>query len=310
MIHKHRRLRFITTALLLTALSTLPLQATVEYGNRTHYSIRQHDTGIAREQSVWHQHTTNDVGNAHGLSVQVTPFLSFTTDRGDIGAQFGHANSNQVGIASDRNTENVESSFPYHSVVHDAAGTTETEASGTLNLKPRITQAGTLLSLFHDGSTLAPGLTFQLSMPIVHVKSKVLPESGSATIDNYFDGTYSQDTPLQEPLKYGKLSSEKQTALGPVTAQIGFNVLETDRSFAGVQAGFSIATLTPSAQYGLLSPRSTNYDHHKMMVGLDAGSVIWESEQAQLELLCSARLFYLFSGSEKRILGAYDDDGA
>lgn len=296
--------------LLATLAMTLSLQAAVEYGNRTHYSLRQHDTGLMREHSVWHQHTTNDVGNPHGLSIQLTPFLSFATDRRGLGKQFGRSEAPDITITSDRNATNAETNFPYHSIVHNTTGTTETEESAALHLKPGLTQAGALLSLFHDGNTLAPGLTFHLSMPIVHVKSKVVMHDATPPITTYFDGTYSQEDPIQRALSYGTFTSEKQTALGPVTAQVGFNVIETDRSFAGIQAGFSIATLSPKAQHTLFSAHTANYDHHKLILGLDAGSILWEKEDMQLELLCSARLFYLFAGTEKRILGAYDDDGA
>ena len=295
-------------SLLILALTT-SVSAAVEYGNRTHYSVRQHDTGIAREQSVWHQHTTNDIGNTHGLSVQLTPFVSFSTHNRGIGKQFGRLNKPEIPIDSDRDAVKAETTFPYHSIVHDVAGDSTTEETATLTLKPSITQTGAILNLFHDGGNVAPGLTFQLGIPMVQVKTKLLTSGGSSTLRSYFAGTFSQDTVTQDALLYGKTTSTQQTALGPVTVQVGYNVVETPRSFASIIGGFSIATLTPSAQHHLFSAHHANYDHHKLLCGIDAGSIIWQRDDVHIELLCSARYSYLFAGTEKRIVGVHDDDG-
>ncbi len=62
------------------SLSTWSLNAVLDHGGHTHYSLRQYDTGMGRESSLWHTHTTTDIGNPYGVSAQITPFFSMATD--------------------------------------------------------------------------------------------------------------------------------------------------------------------------------------------------------------------------------------
>jgi len=297
--------RFLIAMLLIPCV----LQGKIEWGNKTYYTLRQYDSGIGREQSVWHAHTTNDIGNPHGLSVQIMPFITFNTDDKGMGKQLGLHTSNTVLVASDRSAISAETIFPYHAIHHDATGTATTETSATLTLKPSFTAAGAVISLFKDGKELHPGLSFQLSIPIVHVNINPKMSGGTSTVNKYFDGTYSQST-IQDALLYGMIKKDATTAIGPVTAQCGYNIVETNQSYVSLQIGLSIATFGDNNQKNLLSAHHINDGHHKIIVGFETGTLFYKRLDVSGELLFAARYSHLLPNTEKRIVGVFDDDGS
>lgn len=285
------------------------LHADLDQGGHTHYSLRQYDTGLGREQSLWHTHTTTDIGNERGISLQAVPFISFATNTAALARHFCHNATQALTIASDRLVQHSETTLPYHALKHNTADT-PAEESAIITLDPSLTVAGATLSLFHDAAATQPGLSCLFTVPVFYIDAHIDHSGSTATMNNYFAGAFSQDAPLQENLSAGQLGGQHHFKLGPVSGQLTYNVVESARSFAGGTLGFSFGFNKTSTQKHLLSGQSIANDGHKIFLGFDAGTTMLERDSFRAELMISARYGYLFSCRQNRILGVMEDDGS
>jgi len=275
--------------------------------HRTTYSLRQFDTGIGFVSSLWHQHTTTDIGNPHGLSIQVLPFASFSSGSA-IGKQFGTGNSANLEVISNRSQlHNGTTYFPYHALRHNPAGTDEEKA--TITLKPSYTLFGTTISLFQDGSEIAEGLSFQLTIPLLHAELTLTPAGGTTAMTDFFTGTYHKEH-VQEALKSGVMGTDKEVLLGPITLHGTYNFIENAKSFAGITAGCSIATLRQKEQTYLFDPHSLTNGSNKIIFGIHAGKCVAHTDTTSGEIHIALRYFHLLPKKEFRILGVQECDGS
>ena len=219
------------------------MQAHLEYGGKTQYQLRQYDSGIGREQSLWHTHTTNDLGNPYGVSLQVVPFVSVATHTNRIAKQFTLQKSTALSVASDRFLAHGETTLPYHAIKHNTA-VDAAEESAMVTLQPCLTIAGATLSMFYDGAHLQPGLAGSLSAPLFYIDAHLDQSGATPTINEYLHGRFLQESPRQEALLYGRLGSNSAIKVGPLSAQLTYNLIENEQSFAGVAGGLSISLLS------------------------------------------------------------------
>lgn len=300
----------MTKQILITLLVlTSAMHAALERGGKTYYAMRQYDSGTGREQSLWHTHTTTDIGNARGISLQALPFVSWAVDTHEIAQQLTIKKLRHISIASDRFGSSSETTFPYQAIKHNTAATPVEEAAD-LMLHPSLTVAGMTLGLFQDGSHIHPGLSLSINVPVFYINAALSQSGGTQTMSEYFSGTYQQITPIQDTLNFGRFGSRSSVAFGPISARVACNAIETDRSFFGINLGSSLASLKTPNQTYLFDAHAADFDHHKLSIGFEAGTTMWHTARTHGELLISATYSYLFSGTEKRMLGIYDDDGS
>lgn len=294
---------------LIALISMTSLSAALEYGGNTTYSIRQHDTDKGRTNSLWYTHTTTDVGNPQGISFQFLPFVSTAIHTDTIAKHFAHNKTTRITVASDRLGEASETTLPSHAIKHDTT-LSPTEESAQIVLDPSLTIAGMITSIFYDAARLQPGFAGTLHIPVFYIDAHINAYGGTQTMADYFAGTYEQTDPIQSSLTAGKLGGTTNVMVGPITAEMTYNVIESARSFAGGTLGISCAVNQHTTQEFLFSNRTAGHDHHKLLAGFDAGTTLWHSPRSKGEILLSARYGYLLGGTEYRILGVQEDDGS
>lgn len=297
--------KLLLTVLVLSSTAS----AALERGGKTYYAMRQYDSGTGREQSLWHTHTTTDIGNKHGVSLQVLPFASWAVDTHEIAKQLTINKSRQISITSDRFGSTSETTLPYQAIKHNTEAT-PVEEEANLTLHPSLTVAGATLGFFQDGSHLHPGLALNISVPIFYINASMSQAGGTKTMADYFSGAYQQITPSQEALKFGRLGSRSSVAFGPLSSRISWNAIETERSYIGLSVGGSLGSLSTPNQTYLFDAHAADFDHHKISFGCEAGTTMWNNARTRGELMVSATYSYLFGGKEKRLLGVMDDDGS
>jgi hypothetical protein len=289
-------------------LST-PLGAVLEHGGKTYLSLLQYDTRRCQEYGIWHTHTTTNIGNPLGLSVQVTPFFSTAVRTSQIAEHFTLKESESIKIASDRFNQKSDSVLPYHALVHNPAPDA-LEKSATINLTPTYTTIGSTLSLFYDAEHTAPGFSFQCQLPVYYVTAHLAQAGGTSTITQYFNGTYHQTTPQQDPLEYGLLGRHRYTVCGPLSVALKYNFIENEQNYITTYIGAGFALHKQPIQKYLFDFHSAVYSHHKLICGFEAGATLTHDEDFTLELLAQTHYHYFFAGEEHRILGLLDDDGS
>ncbi|MDQ5940882.1 MAG: hypothetical protein QG632_608 [Candidatus Dependentiae bacterium] len=283
--------------------------AVLEYGGKTYFSLPHFDAQRCQETALWHTHTTTDIGNPIGLSVQIVPFVNKAINTEAIARHLTLKDSETIQIASDRFNQESTSVLPYSAIVHNPS-LSATEGSATLTLTPDFTNVGATFSAFFDAKNSFPGIALSFQMPLYYTTAILTQAGGTKIMDGYFSGTFSQITPIQAPLSYGLFGKHRHTVCGPLNVSLRYSALENESNYLTVYGGAGITLKKKPAQIYLFDYHSTAYDHHKFTAGVEAGATIGQYEGLTTELITQFNYQYIFGGSENRLLGLIDDDGS
>ncbi|MDQ5891070.1 MAG: hypothetical protein QG604_944 [Candidatus Dependentiae bacterium] len=296
--------------LLITLACTISTSmAVLEYGGKTYFALPHFDINRCQETALWHTHTTTDVGNPLGLSLQIIPFVNKAVRTDAIAKQLTYKESATIPIAGDRFNQASDSVLPYHAIVHNPV-LSPPEASATLTLNPDFSNIGATFSAFFDAKASCPGVAFQFHMPLYYTTASLIESGGTRTIEQYFSGTYSQTSPIQDALTNGLLGKHRHTVCGPLSITMRYSLIENDNNYLTVYAGAGITLKKKPVQTYLFDYHSTAYDHHKFICGLEAGATVAHFDEVSVEIIAQTNYHYMFGGSENRIMGLLDDDGS
>lgn len=285
------------------------IHADLEYGGKTFFALARFDSLRCQELALWHTHTTTDVGNPYGFSFQATSFFNKGVHTENIAQHFTYKESELITIASDRFNQNSDRLLPYHAIKHNIAPDAQ-EESASVKLLPHFSNVGVLFSLFYDAHDACPGLALSFQMPLFYTTATLNQSGATRTIEQYFDGTYSQANPLQAPLSYGKFGQHRFTVCGPLSISMRYNLIENQHNYLTVYAGAGITLKKAPVQTFLFDYHSTVYDHHKLIAGFEAGATIFRDKGITIDLTVQTNYHYAFKGKENRLLGVLDDDGS
>jgi len=295
---------FITTLISITST-----QALLDRGEKTFYALTHFDRQRIQEAAVWHTHTTTDLGNPLGLSLQITPFFNQAVRTGMIAQHFTNKESERIAIAGDRFNQKSDSVLPYHAIVHNSA-LNPTEAAAIVTLNPAWTNVGANIDLFYDAAIAIPGLAFACKVPAYYSSARLTDAGATKTIENYFAGTYEQTTPLQAALQYGQHGTHKHLLAGPLQLTARYNLVESTEHYVTVYGGFGIPLKLKPHHTKLFNYHSSAYDHAKLVAGFEAAATVINYENITTEFIAQCNYGYYFSGTENRLLGTFDDDGS
>lgn len=298
--------------ILLIALTFTPLFNAfplLDRGDKTFYALTHFDRQRIQENAIWHTHTTTDLGNQWGITIELTPFFNQAVRTDTIAHHFTHHESASISIASDRFNQKSDSVLPYHAIVHNPS-LNAVEQTATITLAPSWSNIGATTALFYDAAAACPGLAFECRLPLYYSTARLIDAGATTTIENYFAGTYEQTTPIQAALLYGLHGTHKHMVAGPLQLAARYNIIETTNHYVTIYGGVSIPLKRKPTHTHLFNYHSSGYDHLKLRTGFEAGATVIEYENVTAELIGQCNYGYYCAGSENRLLGTFDDDGS
>ncbi len=297
--------------LLALALCTHTLAFTMlDRGGKTHIGLTHFDKQRLQQSAVWHTHTTTDLGNPLGVSMQVTSFFNQAVRTNLIAQHFTHKESERILIETDRFNQKSDSALPYHAIVHNPSTEAVEPAPAYIALTPSWSNIGAQISIFYDASLALPGLAFSAHVPIYYSTARLTDAGASSIIKDYFAGNYAQTSPLQAALEYGLHGTHQHTVAGPLTLTAHYNVIEEDTHYLMLSGGVGITLKRKPIHTFLFNYHSSGYDHSNIIAGIEAGGTITQTTDLTVEIITQLHYTYYFGGTENRILGISDDDGS
>lgn len=303
------RNRLFKLTLLLAWLTPLLLAADIEYGGKTFFALPRFDSVRCQELALWHTHTTTDVGNPYGFSFQIVPFLNKGVRTENIAQHFTYKESELITIASDRFNQKSDRVLPYHAIKHNTA-TDATEESATIKLLPHFSNVGATFSLFYDAHDACPGVALSFQLPLFYTTATLNQSGATKSIEQYFNGLYSQTSPIQAALMYGKFGQHRFTVCGPLSISLRYNLIENKHNYLTMYAGAGITLKKNPIHHFLFDYHSTVFDHHKLIGGFEAGATIFRDNGVTVDITVQTNYHYAFKGKENRLLAVLDDDGS
>jgi len=285
------------------------LYGLLDFGSKTYVALPQYDAQRCQETALWHTHTTMDVGNPLGISLQLVPFFSTMIQASTTAKALTLQESGTLVIMSDRFGDHTNAVLPYHAIVHNPT-TNPPEYNATLTLLPSFTALGTTTTLFYDARDSFPGFSCSALMPLYYVWATLMQSGGTATMEQYFTGIFSQATPTQAALKSGLLGKHKHLVFGPLDLIIRYTALESPHNYVTPFIGVGITLQQRPQQTYLFDYISTTYGHHSLIAGFDTGATLFQDEVFMSEIIFQTHYTYLFGGDESRILSVLNDDGS
>ena len=279
------------------------------YAGNTQVRLSPDSSTLGPLQSVWYTHTTTDVGNHHGLSVQVQPSIRTARNTQSLAEYFTQQEQPLLTIAPDRFGEQTETVVPFHAIQHNPISSPH-EEEGQLILEPCVTIAGCTLSLFYDAFRFQPGFSATVHIPFYSISAGIEFFGGTPTMHSYFSGTFEQINPVQDKLRAGLFYTSHEYVVGPIQAEVHYNTIESADRYFGVTLGARIIPVQQRDNTALFSYASSRDTQHALVAGCDAGTTIWHTSQSKGEIILSARYRAMMSKTENRILGITHDDGS
>jgi len=264
------------------------------FSDKTFLTPRSQSAHMAVESSIWHRHTTNDMGNSFGMTLQATGFYRHSDNETGLGHYFGTRGRNTIVIKSTQNSTPPLADFPAESIVHNPE-TMTSALDATITLRPEQEVYGLLLGAYQDLGHILEGLSFKIIAPLVHVDNslnavvagEVTTEDGFSIAD-YFRGGITQTTEnrLQVPLKFLKIDgSESKTMFADILATLSYNFVEEEYSYASLGVGITIPTDNDANSLHLFEPILGSGNHLGLHVGADGSTVIIQRKDYSIEFM-------------------------
>ena len=271
-------------------------------------------------QSMFYDYVTHIMDKEHALGwdhFQITGFYRQQDNGFDIGKYFGRNHRNVIKIASA--TADITAFDPSNFIfTHNPLMLT---LAGSFKLKPYRRARGAHISYLKRLSFISEKLFLNVYTPIMRVvqcmgacvRDEVTDTvSGNVVgILDYFRGTFEQKSgsTKQAALKYAKIpccTQHSKTGFGDVECTLGYEWGDGYylRPFVGVVFPTSNK---PSGEF-LFEPMLGQGSKWGASIGLEAMTVLHETDDTTVDLVASGQLKYFFDNTQKRTLNIRSSD--
>lgn len=279
--------------------------------NQTYLAPRPVGVNLAME-SVTFSEMINEKGNDRfGGTLQVTGFYSESDNAKALGRYFGLNDKSKFrvdnGTSPDRNIRRL---------IHDYDATLLGTNEQTVEFAPKQTVWGMRFDYNQDLSKILDGLYFRVQLPVVKVENTMgmaIAGDKSATLIQYFNGTYSVANPsenAQKALTNAKVAGKNsETAVADIDMQLGYAVLEKEAYRLALNIGLTLPTGNTPEAINAFEAVAGNGGHVALGAGFDFGWRVWGDDNSNVKLNAALNYRYGFEATEKRTLGILNSDG-